>query len=228
MEAATTVTLDVTSCILEDSRALPQHIKLWQDSILLFCSLAILESKPSIVVNNTSLSPCHSDIQSSKLPQHLWTGGAEYEINSLNNLFNSINRPTDPFVLRELTFARVDFSLLRAHELWRILLPLVQKLSLHQCEITAELLQILKGPNGRTILTSLEYVSWSKNSCSGPAFGTLIMANPNLEELRLEAYDDAWTKLSWTNILKTLPQIRLLDSASEAKTLRPSPEMQSL
>jgi hypothetical protein len=58
-EAARTVTLDVTSCVLEDSRAPPQHIKLWQDSFLLFGSLAILESKPSIVVNNTSLSPCH-------------------------------------------------------------------------------------------------------------------------------------------------------------------------
>jgi hypothetical protein len=41
MEAARTVTLDVTSCILEDSQALPQHIKLWLDSFLLFGSLAI-------------------------------------------------------------------------------------------------------------------------------------------------------------------------------------------
>jgi hypothetical protein len=64
MEAARTVTLDVTSCILEDSQAPPQHIKLWQDSFLLFDSLAILESKPSIVVNNTSLSPCQSKCKS--------------------------------------------------------------------------------------------------------------------------------------------------------------------
>jgi hypothetical protein len=37
------------------------------------------------------------------------------------------------------------------------------------------------------------------------------MANTGLEELRVESSDDTWTKLFWSDFLKKIPKLRLLD-----------------
>jgi hypothetical protein len=88
------------------------------------------------------------------------SGGRQYDVNYLNNLVIAADYAISPLSLEELTFARVDSSLLRAPEMSKIFLPSVKKLYLHQCDITAVFLRILQGPNGLTNLTSLKYVSW--------------------------------------------------------------------
>jgi hypothetical protein len=130
------------------------------------------------------------------------SGGRQYDFNYLNNLVIAADYAISPLSLEELTFARVDSSLLRAPEMSKIFLPSVKKLYLHQCDITAVFLRILQGPNGLTNLTSLKYVSWCQEICPGA---------DNLEELRAETTHDAWMKLPWPEILKLLPRLRLLE-----------------